>query len=436
MALSLPQELTYTEETILSSGLSVRRSFLGLNSTLWRLALVTGIAQFSVSIWIWNFVIFLEPIIDPWLLGLTLAAGTFTTLFGYPIAGLLADKIGRRRTLVFSFIPQIMGLVLLFIYPVWPVVLVAYGLHSFGWSFVLVISRAMPADEIANETAPKASRKLTMVLMPSFLVDGISPIFAVLLMTVGLGMGTLLLVGALAAGVSMIVSGLLVKESSKFIKNRNQEVKVNAPLTKLGRPFWKFTTVMLGYYMAWGMAIPYLGILCVTEWGINVEIYGLTWSAFSLTSVSLMYNLSGLTGRNIKAALLVSLSGNGMIMALLGAGSGVLLLFALNILWAAPIVVWISAEAVLSINGVPEEMKGRALGVFQLLISIIGLVAAPLGAIVWTLSGSLRFVWILAGVLSAIFAVLIWKLMRGVRLHNLKPSKSQAKVIGASMDLQ
>ena len=36
------------------------RKVMGLNMNLWRLALVTGVAQFSMSLWGWDFSIFLE----------------------------------------------------------------------------------------------------------------------------------------------------------------------------------------------------------------------------------------------------------------------------------------------------------------------------------------------------------------------------------------
>jgi hypothetical protein len=40
------------------------QNYFGLSPRLWRLAIVTGIAQFSVSIWSWQFGIFAAGIVE------------------------------------------------------------------------------------------------------------------------------------------------------------------------------------------------------------------------------------------------------------------------------------------------------------------------------------------------------------------------------------
>ena len=69
------------------------------------------------------------------------------------------------------------------------------------------------------------------------------------------------------------------------------------------------------------------------------------------------------------------------------------------------------------VNGVPQNMKGTAIGMFSSTTSATGLFAAPLGAIVWSISGSLRFLWILSGALAIGFAVLAWFALKRVKLH-------------------
>jgi MFS family permease len=417
MAMSLSQEVVHTEEAILSSGPSTRRTFLGLNSFLWRLAIVTGIAQLSVSIWVWQFAITLESSLLPIQIGITFAVGSLAAFVGYPISGILADRTGRKNSLVMSFIPQIAGILLLFLFPIWPLVLAAYGLQSFGWSFVLVISRAMSADQIGSDSGIEATRKMTMVLMPSFVVDGISPILAVLLLYFGLQFQFLLLIGAIAAVLAMILSAMQLQET--LIPT--QEPKIRIPfimtLRSLGRSFWKFTAAMIGFYLAWGMAIPYLGILSVNEWGVSLELYGFTSSAFSLASVSLMYTLSGAAGKRTKSGLVLSLAANSVIMTALGLGSDAWLFVLINMVWAAPFVLWIATEVILTINGVPSHMKGRALGIFQLAVSTSSLIAAPIGAFIWTYSGSLRFLWVLSGVLAISFTSVAWWVLKRVKIR-------------------
>ncbi|MFW9908818.1 MAG: MFS transporter [Candidatus Thorarchaeota archaeon] len=423
MALTISPEVFQSEEKILSSGPSTSQTFLGLGSILWRIAFVTGIAQLSVSIWIWQFAISLEPILNPLQIGLTFTIGALASLVGYPIAGAMADVLGRKRTLLASFIPQIVGLTALYLLPTWPLVLFSFGLHSFGWSFVLVISKAMPADIIAGTTGPDASRKFAMVLMPAFLVDGISPIIAVFLISIGFSMHSLLLIGIVAAGVALAAAARFVVESMNPETRKKIQDSTRRPLRDLGRSFWIFTGGMVGYYIAWGMSLPYIGILIISEWSIGLDIYGLSSSIFSLATVTLMYSLSGFSGRDTKSGLTISLFANAIIMTTLGLGSGTLLLILLNLIWAAPIVVWITAETVLTINGVPSEMKGRALGIYQFATSATGLIGAPLGALVWIMGGNLRFLWIVSGVLAIGFAVIVWMAMIRVKIHKGKSKK-------------
>ena len=415
--MSRSQEAVHTAEVMPCSPLQADRSFLGLNEVLWRLAIVTGISQLSVSIWVWQFAISLDAYLLPWQIGLTFAAGSLASLLGYPISGFVADLIGRKKTLAVSFIPQTFGMVLLFLLPVWPIVLVGYGLHSFGWAFVLVISRAMPTDEIGKMRSPQAARKMTMVLLPSFIVDGVSPIIAVALLQMGLNIHFLLLLGAGTAGVSGLLSIVFVRETlDDKVKELGNESR--GGLASFGRKFWEFTLAMVGYYIAWGMAIPYLGILSVQEWGVSLETFGATSSAFSLASVLMMHTLSGIAGRRVKRSLVLSLSGNSVIMAVLGLGSETWLLILLNVIWAVPIIVWIATESILSIEGVPAHLKGRALGVFHLVISATALVAAPIGALIWEWTGSVRFLWVASGLLAIGFTVSVWWIFKRVGLQS------------------
>lgn len=379
-----------------------RYEILGLNGILWRFAIVAGVAQLSVSIWTWQFAIFLDSFLSPWDVGLTFTAGFLAALIGYPLSGALADYFGRKKTMVFAFIPLCLGLFLLYLLPSWPYVMGSYGLTQFGWSFIIIISRAMPADEIAKNQLRDPTKKFTMVLMPAFLMDGLSPILAVFLLENGFGLEYLLLVGAVAGLLALGLTAAFVRETlnRETIVKAKKEAKL--PIRKLGQKFWLFTGGMIGYYIAWGLAIPYIGPLSVDAWRIDVSIYGLTWSAFSLTTVAIMYGLSSYADKSHKRALVGSLLLNAIIMILFGIGSGVVMMFALNILWAAPIVVWMGVEKTLAIDGVAEQFKGRALGTYQLIMSATSLIATPAGALIWESTSNLRILWIFSGLLAVL----------------------------------
>ncbi len=397
-----------------------QRSILGLSDNLWRLALVVGVAQFSWSIWGWLFGIFLETIIEPWQMALTFFAGTLGMIVGFPVSGYIADMVGRKRTMAFSFIPLSIGLLMLALVPIWPLLPLAYGLASFGWSFVLIISKAVPADEIAADGGKNAARRFTMVLLPAFLVDGLSPAIASGFLIIGMTAKELLLMGAGGAIVAMIATMLFVKESlSVDIRNSARE-GTKVPFRNLGRTFWILAAGMLPFMFAFNMALPFFGNLCVGEWGIAPATFGLTWSAFSLTSVLLMYAASGWTDRSVRGALLIGIIANALILIAFGLGSGVLMLFLFNIFWAVPIMFWIGAERTLIVRGVSNEMKGRALGFYFVIMHSTSLLAAPFGAYVWTTTGSLRILWVLAGVLGLGFSILL-----ALALWLIGPGKAQ-----------
>jgi MFS family permease len=400
-----------------------QRSILGLSDNLWRLALVVGVAQFSWSIWGWLFGIFLETIVEPWQMALTFSAGTIAMIIGLPISGYIADMVGRKRTMVFSFIPLSIGILMLALIPIWPLLPLAYGLASFGWSFVLIISKAVPADEIAADGGRNAARRFTMILLPAFLVDGLSPAIASGFLIVGFTAKELLLMGAGGAIVAMFATIFFVKESlSVDIRNSARE-GTKIPFRNLGRTFWILAAGMLPFMFVFNMALPYFGNLCVGEWGIDPATFGLTWSAFSLTSVLLMYAASGWTDRSVRGALLIGIVANALILIAFGVGSGVLMLFLFNILWAVPVVFWIGAERALVVSEISNEMKGRALGFYSVLMSSTSLLAAPFGAYVWTTTGSLRVLWVLAGVLGLDFAILL-----ALALWLIGPGKAQGSL--------
>lgn len=400
--------------------------FLGLNGRLWRLAIVTGIAQFAMSLWSWQFAIFLRNslLFEPWQMGLTYSLGTVAVLIGYPASGFISDVIGRRLTMAFSLVPIFVGLTLMSQMPVWPLIPFSYALTLFGWSFILIISRAMPADEIGANDQSDAPRKFMMVVMPAYFVDGICPIISATLLSKGYDSRFLFFLGSIAALIALVATLVAVRESLSSDNQRRARVMVLASPKTLGAHFWKFAAGMLGFYTVWGLAISYLGPLCVDEWGIDQITFGYTWSVSSLSTAVASYSVSGLTGRNPKASLVIALTANSLIIGAFSISSGLIMMVLFNVLWAAPIVMWISAERTLVVKGVGPEMKGRALGTWQLMMSSTGIFAAPVGAAIWTITGSIRSLWSIACVLGLVSIIptaiaLKWmgKTVKGTDFH-------------------
>jgi len=96
------------------------RKIAGLTTNLWRLALVIGVGQFSMSVWSWQFGIFIETLIEPWQMGLTFTASSIAGILGVPLSGYVSDFIGRRKTLLIAYIPMAIGLFLTFLILLYP----------------------------------------------------------------------------------------------------------------------------------------------------------------------------------------------------------------------------------------------------------------------------------------------------------------------------
>ena len=387
------------------------RKILGLNMNLWRLALVTGIAQFAMSLWGWEFSIFLEFEVNllRWQIGAAYSIGTLAMILGFIASGIIADFIGRKNTMVISFIPMAIGLLGMWLNPTWPFIAIEYGIAEFGWASILVITAAIPADEIVADGGSNSARTFTMVLLPAFVVDGLSPILGGLMLENGYSASHLHLIASIGSVIALVATFAFVRESLR--KDVIKKARKGSVITfrGLGKNFWKFVIGIAGFIFFMRASVPYLGNLVVGEWGISAAYYGYAWSAFSITSAIFLYIAGTLADRNVKAAIVVALIGNGIIIIAFSIFQGFWVLVALNTLWAFPIALWIGAENSIIAGSVPEEMKGRALGTYRYAVSITGFFALSFGAYVWEISDSLSFLFGFAGIatLVAVFVLLI-----------------------------
>jgi len=394
----------------------VKPGFLGLSSNLWRLAAVLAIAQFSTALWKWEFSIFLEGFLQPWQMGVIFSSATFTGLIASIFSGYLADFIGRKKTIALGFIPIAIGLLTLSYFPIWPFIPIQYGLVWFGMSTSRLMSRAIPADEIAADDGLKPARRLMMVMMPLWFVDGLGPLAGSILFSLGYQSSDLHLIGALLAVLTFVAAIILLRESlgSEIIKKARTGPKI--AIRNLGRSFWLLVIGMIGFSFSWMMAIPLIGNLCVGPWGVDTITYGLTWSLFSIVAAIIMYPTSIVADRNLKATLVAGTIGNGIIFLWFSFGSGALMMYLINFLWAIPFVMYIGAEGSLIILVVSEETKGRALGTYQLLMMIVGMIAQLVGVMIWEITDSLRVVYNIAGITMLTSSVLLIAILMFIRL--------------------
>lgn len=410
----------YEPYPVVMSGRS--RKILGLNMNLWRLALVTGIAQFAMSLWAWEFSIFLEYEVGVlrWQIGTVLSIGTLAMIIGFMASGIIADLIGRKNTMVISFIPMAIGLLGMWLNPTWPLIAIEYGIAQFGWASIIVITTAIPADEIAAEGGSNSARTFTMVLLPAFVVDGLSPILAGLMLENGYSASHLHLIASIGAVIALVATLAFVRESlgEDVIKKARKGPVIT--FRGFGNNFWKFVIGIAGFVFFMRASVPYLGNLVVGEWGISAAYYGYAWAAFSITSAILLYFAGTLADRNVKAAIVVALVGNAIIIIAFSIFQGFWVLVGLNIMWALPIGLWIGAENTIIAGSVPEEMKGRALGTYRYATSMIGFFAFSFGAYIWEISNSLSVLFGLAGIATLVFAFLMIPAVKSIDLPSTK----------------
>ena len=405
------------DESIVDSKSSEKQRF-GLSGNLQRLALVTGIAQFAMSVWAWQFGIFLQANVNQlWQIGVTFSIGTFAMILGYAISGTLADYIGRKNVMKLAFIPMFSGLLALRFFPVWPIIPLEYATIQIGWAFILIMTSAMPADEIAQTSGANAARTFNMVVLPAFLIDGTSPILAGILLNAGYVAGDLHLLAAIGAIAAMVATHFGVRESLSEDVIEKAKAGSMIALRGLGRNFWIFVSGMLGFGFLMAFAFPYLGNLVVNEWGVSEPLYAIAWGGWSFTCVITMYGVGSATDRNIRFALIAGLFSTAFVVGLYAYGHTFLDLLLVNILLAVPIVIWSGAEKTLAVNGVSNEMKGRALGTYQFLMASTRLVGQFTGALLWDHFGSLRVVFGIASMAGMVLVIWVTYALMTLKLE-------------------
>ncbi len=65
---------------------------------------------------------------------------------------------------------------------------------------------------------------------------------------------------------------------------------------------------------------------------------------------------------------------------------------------------------------VSEEVKGRALGTYDLLMGVVSMIAQFVGASIWDISGSLRMVYGVAGVIALVTSIFVFILLRFIQI--------------------
>jgi sugar phosphate permease len=216
-----------------------------------------------------------------------------------------------------------------------------------------------------------------------------------------------LLLGSIGGIIAGIAAFVVIQESLDDDAKEKARAGPKIAIRGLGKKFWIFTFGMMGFYFFFNAALPFYGNLAVDEWGLDTATFGLTWSAFSITSSLFMYKITGIADRNVKASLIVALFSNAIIMLIIGLGNGIFFMFVLNVVWALAVAVWIGAERSLIIEDIGKEMKGRAMGTYSFFTMSTSMFAVNFGALVWTSFGGLRTLWVVCALLEIVSIIIV-----------------------------
>jgi MFS family permease len=333
--------------------------------------------------------------------------------------------MGRKKTMLLSFVPISAGLALLAMRPEWPLVVFEYALAAFGWSFIMVVERAMAADVVIEDKGRDSARTFSMIIAPAIFVDGLAPLVASGLLVWGLTQDMLISIGAVTSLLALVIAPRVLRETLTEQTMDRARAGSKVPIRSFGLNYWKTILGMAGFYFASGMTLSYFGNLFVDEWYLDLPTFGLTWTAFSFTQALLTYTVSGLADRNLRASLFLAVLGNWFLIGVSGVGGGVALAFAVNMTSAPLMILWMGAENSIIAANVTEEAQGRAMGVYNLLLNSLNIIAAPLGAMLWISTGSLRSVFIITTIASAPLLLVLGFILRGITAH---PSSQESEI--------
>ncbi|MBD3407185.1 MAG: hypothetical protein GF411_13785 [Candidatus Lokiarchaeota archaeon] len=139
-----------------------------------------------------------------------------------------------------------------------------------------------------------------------------------------------------------------------------------------------------------------------------------------MTGTIVMYGISTLTDKNIKAGLVVGLFMNFSILLMFSRLSGFFVFILLNGLWSVSTMAWIGTERTLIVSQASDTSRGRALGTYQFLVGATGIISVNFGAFLWTATESLRFLFMISGILGLIFSVIVAILLRSIEISDTK----------------
>jgi MFS family permease len=350
--------------------------------------------------------------------------GLFTASLMCPI-GYLSDRIGRKKPVVIAGFLASLGPFIQFFASDWVQLIPGIILVSL-FQVMMPVRQSIVADSLRTEDRVTGfATFFAIVMIPSACMPLVS---GYVMDQLGLNNGmrlSLLLSGTLCLTASIIRARFLKDERVKNDSSKdNRSVTLQAVVKEMFEPIVTIRDLRIlilgscGVMFVFGVMQTYSALYVVDVVGITKTEWGLISTVVGFVSVFARIPLSKLTTRlgNRKAIILSNFGRSAYPIAFVNsqnayhlALSGIGYTFAFNI--GSP------AYQVLITELAPENMRGRAYGVFGMVWGALGPLSAPVGGALWETWGPSWAFYMasFAGLVSSILTYILLREKRGAR---------------------
>jgi MFS family permease len=213
--------------------------------------------------------------------GMLMAAQALVTLLGQFVSGILADRFGARRIMLFGLVGAILSVGMIGVFPVWTVY--APGLLFFGLSIAFIF---VPLNVLINDLWPEGGRR-GFNLLYVFNNAGVAVGTALGGLIAAFSFRLIFLLNALSFFLYLLLVLFIIpkqaqKETLSTQKNQRQSLWHD-------RGFPVLLTLSGGIFLVWAAYIQLTTVLPVvmTELGFSLPQYSILWTLNGIFIVTL-----------------------------------------------------------------------------------------------------------------------------------------------------
>jgi len=385
--------------TRIKASLGLRRNVVVLGATQFLLVLFS-------EMWIPFLPLFLEQEgAQVSYIGLIFSIILFVSTLAEVPGGIVADRVGRKPTIVVASF--LLSIVLLFLglSRLWAVIMVFLAIY-----YVLSSISKPAITAMLGETSSETDRGTTFGSFYFFVSLGsvVGPLIGALLMQRKL-FQSIFLGSALAAAVSVLLQVSLLRETKKPVVE-DQDLRERRKIEKPGHPFNRtvliFITAIIGFSLAGGLVYPFTALFSEKVLKFSATEFGIMISAANLVALIANVPLGKICDKiGKRKSLVVSWLGISLLTSLW--------VFSPNFLLA--IVNYMASSVFFSLNIIAynafaititsEETRGSMIGLFEMVMGFAMSGGPIVGGFLWYVNPFFPF--LTCGILGAVSACIL-----------------------------